>query len=328
VSKGESVNSQETSKKASGPINVAVALDRRVAWGCAVTLRSMIENSAPGSSFAIFVLHDDLPESDIRALEKSWAVEGRSASTTFTNVQLADVSEVVRSKDLSRMSYARLLLGAVLPAEVKRCIYLDTDLLVERDINELFDLDLGEKTIAAVPDGSEAWDREQLARLGVKGEHYFNAGVLLIDLEGWRRDRIGERAFDFCQRARPKMIAPMKYGWFFHDQDALNTLLAGRVRSLPTHWNSWASRMKGYEKAVIHLITGPKPWHADYAGMFGERFFAYLDRTAYRGCRPPRLMGMAPVLKRLRRRIPYPPTVWRMLKESARFVLARRKAEG
>jgi lipopolysaccharide biosynthesis glycosyltransferase len=310
-----------------GPVNIVVALDRNVVHGCVVTVRSALENSSPGTEFRVYVMHDGLPPATLRALESSWRVDGKPCQVEFFDVQLSRAVELVRSKTLSRMSYARLLVGEILPATVSRVAYLDTDLLFELDVAELFRTDLGGKIVAAVPDGSAEWDREQFARLGVDGEHYFNAGLMLIDLDRWRRSDAGNRAVQFCKQAKPVLVGPFKFGFFAWDQDGLNTVLAGQVHYLPSRWNSWAVRLDRYQRVVIHLITGPKPWDADYTGMFGDRFFEYLDRTAFAGWRPPRLLGAGATLKKLRRKVPYPPTVLRVIKETLRASLRGRSAD-
>lgn len=304
-------------------VHIAVALDRNVAWGCAVSVRSAIENSAAASSFVVHVVHDGLDDSLCGRLRDSWSDAGRDVRVNFVPLRLGNATELVRSRNLSRMSYARLLLGSVLPNEVKRCVYLDTDLLFERDIAELYRTDLAGYTAAAVPDGDRAWDEEQLQRLGVKGDHYFNAGMMLIDLERWRAEAVGDRALAYCRTARPVLVAPFRFAPFFWDQDAINSVLSGRIKPLPVNWNTWAVRLTAYEPVVVHLITGPKPWDADYEGIFGDRFYEYLDRTAFRGSRPPSLFGMARLLKRIGRRVPYPPTLIRLARETVTQPVSR-----
>jgi hypothetical protein len=68
--------------------------------------------------------------------------------------------------------------------------------------------------------------------------------------------------------------------------------------------------------AVLHFMGAPKPWHADYDRPFGDRFNAYLDRTGYRGRRPWNPAGLGAGLARLRRRVPYLPSVLRLIRRS------------
>jgi lipopolysaccharide biosynthesis glycosyltransferase len=309
-----------------GEVNLVVALDRNVQWGCAVTVRSAIENSRAGTSFHVFVLFEGLSGEDQRALAGSWEVPGHAVRATFVNIELSRWRNLIRSKSLSRMSFARLMIGDLLPAEATRCVYLDTDMLFELDIAELYATDLEGRVIAAVPDGDEAWDAVQLRRLGVDHGRYFNAGLFVADLTRWRELQVGTKALEYCLSHRPRLVAWMKSEPFFHDQDGMNRILAADgARFLPGRWNTWASKLSRYDTpAVIHLIMGPKPWQADYEGLFWDRFYAYLDRTAFAGQRPPNPLGLGPALARVRRRVPYPPAVLRLLRASVnQFVLKR-----
>ena len=61
------------------------------------------------------------------------------------------------------------------------------------------------------------------------GHRYVNAGVLVMDLDAWRRERISDQLFAFVSRHGERL--------FWHDQDALNVLLQGRITLLPRRWN-------------------------------------------------------------------------------------------
>ena len=119
-----------------------------------------------------------------------------------------------RSSAITRTAYARLTLGSVLPKQVARCIYLDCDLVVQRDIVDLWETDLQDFALGAVDNA--LWDdpRSYQRRLGLKNPSYFNSGVLLVDVDRWRAERIGKRALEFAQKAGDLLI--------LHDQDALN----------------------------------------------------------------------------------------------------------
>ena len=101
----------------------------------------------------------------------------------------------------SHMAYCRILLPHLL--DVPRLIYLDCDVLVFRDLSELFDLELSPgKLLAAVPDSetlSLADDSPTIAdamNLPAEGA-YFNSGVMLMNLDELRKQHFFERAVEF-----------------------------------------------------------------------------------------------------------------------------------
>ena len=123
--------------------------------------------------------------------------------------------------------------------------------------------------VAAVPDSWADLRDEIKTRIGLPiGARYYNSGVLLINLQLWRRSSIGRRALEFCRR-HPESIT---YG----DQCAINYAVAGHVRTLGKKWNFQTydfeqMRQKGYVRltqheaktaAIIHFTAESKPWHA------------------------------------------------------------------
>ena len=115
-------------------------------------------------------------------------------------------------------------------------------------LGPLFDLDLGGNPLAA--------------RLDYTGD--FNSGVLLIDLEKWREEKITERSLAWALEKGEELK--------FVDQDSLNAIIGDRYIRLDQRWN--AMRRESPEKAAIIHFTGMKPNHAECQNP-GR--FLYLD---------------------------------------------------
>jgi hypothetical protein len=157
------------------------------------------------------------------------------------------------------MAYCRILLPRLL--DVPRLIYLDCDVLVFRDLSQLFDFELSPgKLVAAVPDSetlSLADDSLAVARamkLPPEGS-YFNSGVMLMDLDALRKQDFFQRALEFLN------------GWTRHyrfwDQSAINFLLHGQIDTLPEYWNRASWRFDAQQDndldCVLHYTTCA-PW--------------------------------------------------------------------
>ena len=113
-------------------------------------------------------------------------------------------------------------------SDAARVVYLDCDTLVLGDIADLAGVELDGCAIGAVHNVSLGNDAD-VARAGLTdGVRYFNSGVLVLDLDAWRRDGIAERV---RAEARSAPNAP------FPDQDALNAVLAHRRQPLSPRWN-------------------------------------------------------------------------------------------
>ncbi len=168
-------------------------------------------------------------------------------------------------------TWYRVFLPELLP-DVSRVLYLDADVLVLESVAPLWELEMASNQIAAVTNvlDPQSVERPTALRLA-PGQRYFNAGVMVLNLDLMRREG-SSRAVCEYGRAHADELA-------WRDQDALNAVLgAGR---LPLHprWNCmngflvfpWSAEVLGAEaradairNPAIRHFEGPgpyKPWH-------------------------------------------------------------------
>lgn len=301
------------------PITILLAVDARQVIGCAVTMRSILAHAARGPAVHFLVLTPGLPAADTAALAATVAGAGRAAHLDVRPVDLDRFHHLMRSKSVTHTTYARLLMDEVLPPGTTRCIYLDCDMVVTRDIAEAWRFPLDGRTAAAVPNGSVSDTRDNQVRIGLAEPRYFNAGFMVIDVARWRERAVSARAIRHAEALGDRLV--------LHDQDALNRALEGDWVDLPREWNAgipvsdWLTESSA---AVFHYWGAPKPWDADYRGRFRGTFERYLDLTPYRGMRPWNPFGLGAVWRRLRRAIPYGPALWRAMR--GRIGLEKRPA--
>ncbi|MBS1066926.1 hypothetical protein JK164_13495 [Gluconobacter kondonii] len=145
----------------------------------------------------------------------------------------------------SSTTFYRLSLGKLLPHH-RRALYIDCDTIVLADLCLLYDTPLDGAIIAATPDlimknfvsaGIQSIQetgampaRQYLSeylKLKNNGDNYFQAGVILFDLEAFRASNITDTAIkDLRNRC-----------YWFLDQDILNKYLENRVKMIDTSWN-------------------------------------------------------------------------------------------
>ena len=294
-------------------IHTLLAVDERQLVGCAVSMRSIMDHVSPEAEVQFHVMTHSVSRADGAALVRTVTDTHGAHAIELYPIDAGQFSHLLRSKLVSHTTYARLLLGTVLPPEVRRCVYVDCDVIVTVDLAELWQFSLGHRSTAAVPNGDPDDARSHQLRLGLTEPRYLNAGLMLIDVDRWRSRCVGERALEHASRAGDRLI--------LHDQDALNCALENDWVSLPRRWNASVAMsdwLTTDSEAVFHFMGAPKPWHADYSGPFGELFFRYADRTAFAGRRPWNPLGLGALFSRIRRSAPYLPTVLRLLWTGAR----------
>ena len=172
----------------------------------------------------------------------------------------------------------RLLLPDIL--QVDKVIYFDCDIVVGLDIQELWQVDLEGKPVAAALDSGFAFFPEHILQriraTGIRSSSYFNSGVLVMDLDRLRKEyRLFSQAVEFIQRF-PDSV--------FHDQDALNWLFENRFRVLEPKFNRIVSRTASNEfrlPAIWHF-AGVKPWQV-YTSAQDMLYWKALQLTPWGG---------------------------------------------
>lgn len=186
---------------------------------------------------------------------------------------------------ISRATYLRLIMPEVLPAEIDRVLYLDIDMVVTQSLRPLWQSDLQGRPFAAVEDHNLS--AEDLAeRFGLTcGGRYFNAGMLLIDMQA-------ERASGYLGQALERLKAdPDAYP--FADQDALNEVLWKNWTPMDITWNyqrAFVNGRKVYRASepggghlpgILHFTERWKPWKSDEWHPYAWLYWQHLRHTPF-----------------------------------------------
>lgn len=283
-----------------GPtIRVVVGTDEQYAMPTAAAVRSIIDHHAPGDTLHITVLTDQLGEDTRQRLLRSWTAA--ACEVTFTPVDLGRFAGLPTTSatgvQVAVGVYARLLIGDLLPAGWDRVIYLDSDTITRHPLTELWHTDLGGNLLAAVRDDyvptlASPYGLPHWQQAGLDPDlPYFNSGVMLIDLAGWRRTDLGERAIRYLSEHRHDVR--------LFDQDALNAVAARQWRPLDTVWNVtgfWRKphRRTGAHRDILttarirHYAGYGKPWDPEPLDVPDTgQFFDSLARTDWATDPPP-----------------------------------------
>lgn len=174
-------------------VALAIALDERYTLAASTMLNSLARSLRAPDKLPVKAL---MPEATSRtAMQRLVSYARRCGLRIETLLIGEDFSKLPVAGPYTRAVYLSLLLPELL-RETRRILYLDVDLIVMRDVSELVDVDLGDHPLAAARDGfiSES-PRMPTSDDGPSPSPltygYFNAGVLVINADVWRRERIG-----------------------------------------------------------------------------------------------------------------------------------------
>jgi len=244
-------------------VPVVLATDENFLPYLKVAVNSAIAN-APGSNLDILVLCAGIQEEAIRTFVAGYAEVGR-ASVRFVDIseelEASGLSDYQQTDRLPLSSCYRLLLPRVLPAYGK-VVYIDVDVAVCRDLGELYATDVGDSYFAAAKDVVCNTHPEYVSWAAKWGfaewEDYVNTGVLVMNLDRFRREPVFDRLKEIVFEAAK---------WNC-DQDALNFVCKGGIAPLDPRWNVQLGdyclekqiSLTGDEMWIAHYTAGRKPW--------------------------------------------------------------------
>ncbi|MDD4839288.1 MAG: DUF4422 domain-containing protein [Clostridia bacterium] len=266
-------------------IPVCLAPDNNYSIFASVVIQSIISNSNAENNYDLIILGNKIEERNKANLLK--IVEGlNNFSVRFINADRYIASKNLYEKNhINSTAYIRLGMLDFLK-NYSKAIYLDCDLVVNTDIAELFKIDLGNNMLGAVVDTVEAgWCRQKKSPqreyninvLKLKKEfEYFNSGVLLMDLDKFRKETTSSKLISQAQ----------EFKWMWQDQDILNMLCEGKTLLLEQSWNVMVHDLKPVDmpeynapqtiyQAYLGALKNPKIVH--YAGRVIPTFAPNVD---------------------------------------------------
>ena len=241
-----------------------------------VAVSSLIANASKEFNYKIIILNTGLNESNIDKIKQN---EREKFKIDFVDIS-ADV-EKIKSKlknvyHFSIVTYYRLFIASLFP-QYGKVIYLDCDLVVLGDISELYHTELGDNILGACPEQFVQNTKEFRAyaaeALGVDPDGYVNAGVLLMNLAEFRKNRIEEKFVHLITEHDFDLLDP--------DQAYLNYLCFDKIQILSNGWNKEPMPLacEG-KKNIVHYALYKKPWQYDDV-MDGEYFWHYAERSPF-----------------------------------------------
>jgi lipopolysaccharide biosynthesis glycosyltransferase len=208
------------------------------------------------------------------------------------------VAAIPRHPHFPREAAYSLLLPDHLPATLDRILFLDADLLVLDDLAQLWEISIGDRVLGAAPDAAIPFCRsprgvKRQGEWGISDDAvYFNCGVMLIQLSGWREREVTRRAYGYLQKVGRQVD-------FLH-QEALNAILWDDWLPLESRWNLLGSLAgRPYEPSgsggwrtpgIVHFAGRFKPWRARIGGPFDEQYRASLSQAVGASAVKPTLM--------------------------------------
>ena len=252
-------------------MDILCATDDCFAPYCGIMLTSLFENNKNHQCRVFIIVSQPLKRKNTRRFTKLGKTYGQQLS--FIIIDDSFLHEFPKLRN-SLVTYYRLFAEGLLPKSINKVLYLDADIIVNTDLFQLWDIDLTDQAIAVVEEIDSRVKRHPEELHYPMESGYFNAGVILMNLDYWRKNGVSQQCLSFLEN---------RYNTFmFHDQDVLNAVLWDKKIALPLSYNFLTYYLeksffnkenpKGQEAilkasnapCIIHFAGSLKPWATMY----------------------------------------------------------------
>lgn len=249
-------------------LHIAFGVDDNFIKYMGITILSILFNNTH-HKFVFHVITEHVSTTDIEKLTEIAHKYNTIIILHFTGKKI--FSNLQASERFPKAVYNRLLAPHLLKTEAQFVLYLDSDILCMKPIDELLSLDIQPYTAGVVTDWDPKTNQEKKLALKITGGGYFNSGVIYMNIPKWLEEQISMKALRALQENSCFNLP---------DQDVLNSVLDGNVFYMDQKFNtlySLANMKTGITPETVFLhYTGPlKPWHPDCAHPLQKHYNRY-----------------------------------------------------
>lgn len=249
-------------------MNIVMSSDNNYAQNMGIAILSILDNKNPDYKIIFHILDGGIFEDNKIKLHLIVS-QKNECQLNFIKIDKSFFKDFHEKRHLKISSYYRLLAPTIISAN--RILYLDSDIIVTKDLLSLYFTDLKGHMIAASRERSCEYVKKYFFR---PITNYFNAGVLLIDTKKWIEQDIWHKVIAFNNdRENERKI---KYA----DQDILNHLLEDDWLELEKSYNFQLDKHQSYDANnlahIFHFVGSLKPWHYLYNNRYKELYIKYL----------------------------------------------------
>ncbi|GAA0139062.1 hypothetical protein Leryth_006286 [Lithospermum erythrorhizon] len=271
---GDSCNVTGNSNDNKNIIHIVMCLDVNYIRGTIAAVLSILQHSTCPENVSFHFLAVHL-QPEIEYLMKTTFPFLNFKMYHFDSSRVHDkISKSIRQALDQPLNYARIYIPDILPDDVERVIYLDSDVIVVDDIAKLWEVDLGGKVLGA-PEYCHAnftryftetfWnDRNFTRTFEGRNPCYFNTGVMVVDVDKWRKSGSTEKVEEWMAIQKNKRI------YTLGSLPPILLVFAGDIKAVDHRWNQHGLGGDNLEGQCRVLHPGPisllhwsgkgKPW--------------------------------------------------------------------
>ena len=271
-------------------MNIVLSSDDNYIQHLCTTIASILKNSNKNSELCFYILHKGLSQDSISHINYLKHINKCQIKLIEIDYSMfADFPLLEKTcYNLARETYFRYLLPKIFKDE-ERALYLDSDIIVNGDIQELYNIPFESNCVLAVEDSGYEYTKDCIENLNL--ERYFNSGVMLFNIPKCIEENISDKLFEWTN------ILYKENKLKYMDQCVLNYVLKDKVKFIDIKYNFQACiffdinesyKIFGKNK-IDNLMNNPylihytanKPWKNSLHPL-ANYYWEYLKYTDFR----------------------------------------------
>jgi lipopolysaccharide biosynthesis glycosyltransferase len=285
---------------------IVCGADDKFAMPLAVTMFSALINLGPSVIPDLFIIDGGIKPQNKRRVEQVLANSKKRFNLQWIPFDLSSIGSVRETSHISKATYLRILIPDLLPQSISKAIYLDCDMIIEKDLNSLWEIEFEGELAMGVQDFCYPYVSTPNAvtdRIKIPcpaDTVYCNCGMLVLNLAAWRKYDIKSKIFAYLAEHHQYLIN--------NDQEGINVIVAGNWKLLDPKWNVTLSSIACISEDgntdvnkieslrddpyIIHFTSPHKPWHTGhknanalnsfyYDQSFRSRYFHYVNQSGW-----------------------------------------------
>lgn len=275
-------------------MNIAYACNEAYMEQTTVSIMSLLENNKEIAQINFFLIDMGISEASRHYLDNLV----RSYGKILTIIPFDSIAYDLEVKNTGRhieSVYAKLFFGRI--DDIDRILYIDSDTIIADDLSEFYNIDLDGYYGAGV---LTLIRTEDTVRIGIaKDDKAFNDGVLLMNLDLWRKENVLEKCKAFIKKydGAPPVLS----------EGTINNVCKNRIKTVSPRYNLSSgflgTNVKKIEAdtgrtfysqsvlddaikkpAIIHYLSGfyNRPWCSDCTHPMKGEYLKYRNKTKWK----------------------------------------------
>lgn len=262
-------------------MNILVTLDSGYIAVLQIMLKSLLISN-PDTMFEIYVMNSTLTSRDFTAITDYLQNNPR--------IQLIDIKindDMLNNAPITdrypKEMYYRIFAAQFLPKDVDRVLYLDPDLVVLKNLNSLYNVDMDGYYFAAASHVGRILTNINALRLQMDDKApYINSGVMVMNIDLLRKEQDFDCVFNYIEKNKHLLVLP--------DQDVISAVYGGKIIRINPYIYNMTERLlllpstveKGItpewvknNSVIVHFCGRNKPWKNHYVGVLGHIYHEF-----------------------------------------------------